>query len=76
MKTPKEKAIEYLHRFTTDSKAEEAIDIALKAERERIKERLNCPEVNECEDYQEAYEVLVKHIEEIKEELKQKLGME
>jgi len=37
---------------------------------------IDCPQVNECEDYQESYELLVKHLENLKQKIKKEIGDE
>ncbi|NIA04266.1 MAG: hypothetical protein GWP09_02845 [Nitrospiraceae bacterium] len=37
--------------------------------------KIDCPEVNECEDYEEAYEMLVRHLKEVKQIIKTKAGI-
>ena len=44
----------------------------LKKFAKEILEKIDCPEVNECEDYEEAYEMLVKHLKEVKQIIKTK----
>ena len=42
--------------------------LIIQEEREKIFKGLKCPKCNECEDFEEAYNMLINHIENIKKE--------
>lgn len=59
---------EYVNLLDEDD-VMEIVKRAIEEEREKIFKVLKCPECNECEDFEEGYNMLVNHIEKVREEL-------